>query len=82
MAMQVETSHNFILFSVVLNFVFYIANLWMKYFRRVFPTPIQVHACNITTTVAINYSIDVYHRKYYYRIVFEDVTNPLARLSV
>lgn len=59
--MKIKTTHNFILFRISFQPVFDIKDLRMKNFGRISPSSVQIHTRNITSTVSINYSIDVYH---------------------
>lgn len=71
MTMKIKTSNDFIFFRISLQSVFYIKKLGMEDFWRIFPSSVQIHTRDITSTVPINDSINVYHGINKNGIVFE-----------
>lgn len=61
MAMKIKTWDNVIFFWVSLKSIFNVKKLRMKNFWWIFPSSVEVHSWNITSTVSINDSINVYH---------------------
>lgn len=59
--MEIKTWNNLIFFWVSLKSVFNVKKLRMKNFWWIFPSSVQIHSRHVTSTVSINYSINVNH---------------------
>lgn len=61
--------------SRLLYLSFYLIYLGMKYLWWLFPSSVQIYTSDITSKIAIDYSIDVYHRIYQKHTIFKEIIN-------
>ena len=71
--MKIETCLYFCSLRVVLNLLFDLIDLWMKYLGRLFPASVQINSSDITPEVSIDDSIYIDHWIYFDDAVIKNI---------
>lgn len=83
-SMKIKTELYPIFPMIRLYFLLNFEDLRMKNSRRVLPTPVQIHACDVTSKIPINNPIYIYHRINLYDEIVQQILRlrgPLQKRS-